>query len=94
MDLILDLEKKKNYTMKARFDHLVKMPLKKLKVSKFSLAVPIAGGSDDVLMIEILDSNDHKNQEEIENQLPVEWRDDRYKKVRAFKVNPKDDDPT
>jgi hypothetical protein len=80
--------------MKAKFDYLEKMPLKKLKVGKFSLAVPLAGGSDDVLMVEILDNNDHKNQEEIENQLPIEQQDDRYKKVRAFKVNPKDDDPT
>ena len=53
--------------MKAKFDYLEKMPLKKLKVGKFSLAVPLAGGSDDVLMVEILDNNDHKNQEEIEN---------------------------
>jgi hypothetical protein len=80
--------------MKAKFEYLQKMPLKKLKVGKFSLAVPLADGSDDVLIIEILDNNDHKNQEEIENQLLIEQQDDRYKKARAFVVNPKDEDPT
>jgi hypothetical protein len=52
--------------MMARFNYLEKCPLKKLSVGKFSLAVPLATGSDEILMIEIIDNNDKMNQEEIE----------------------------
>jgi len=61
--------------MKAKFNYLEKLPLRKFKTSKNTFACAIEEKNEAVLIVEIIDINDNLNTEEIAARTHVEDKD-------------------
>ena len=70
-DFIFDLEEKENQTMRAKFNYLEKMPLRKFKTAKNCIGCAIGEEEQSVLIVELQDVNDFLSHDEIVKRVSI-----------------------